>query len=95
MKHPAKPLKASRIRPVERPERRTGIETATTEQTAPKARLSLKSPLQNLLKACYLLANGWVPTDLGLWQKRTRLPVGFMTETYNLATAYRTEKDRL
>ena len=86
MNHPTKPLKASRIRPVERSERRTGLEVAEPNQNAVKAKVDRLAWIKTILRAGLLLLNGWTPTDLGLWQRRTKLPIGRMTETYNFKT---------
>jgi len=83
-----KTLKASRIRPVERPERRTGVEVAKPEQNAAKAKVKRISLIVIIGRAVRLMLAGWVPTELGLWMKRTKWDGGSITETYNLTTAY-------
>ena len=82
-----KPIRASQIKPVERPERRTGVEVAPEGQSPAKAKVDRLAWIKTILRAGLLLLNGWMPTDLGFWQRRTNIPHGTIYETYNFKTA--------
>ena len=91
MKH----LKSTRImnrkaKPVERTDTRKGIEVSAIAMTQPQSVViqPLLSLVVTIARAVRLMLAGWMPTELGLWMKRTKWDGGSITETYNLATAY-------
>lgn len=84
-----KPIREARIKAVERFDRRTGVEVAPEAQSPAKANVERFQWVKAILRGGILLLAGWRPTDLGLWQRRTKLPIGYMTETYNFKTACR------
>lgn len=85
-----------RIKAVERPERRKGIELYLQPKDAGNKPPEAKEPgiCSRAKMAIYLLFTGWRPNELGLWIKRTQAEGHAFTETYCLKTAYKTETER-
>jgi hypothetical protein len=89
MKH----LKSTRImkrkaKPVERAVRRRGIELDASAGKPATVNPERFQAIRNIGRMIRLMIAGWMPTELGLWMKRTKWAGGSITETYNLATAY-------
>ena len=77
-----------KAKPVERSDKRTGIIADAEPQKPVVVKRHCLSWLLKIRMAAQLLLAGWLPTELGLWMKRTKWDGGSITETYNLATAY-------
>ena len=76
-----------KAKPVERRIWRNGIEVTKGLEKSAKANVERFQGLKTIARMMLLIANGWMPTELGLWMRRTKWATGSITETYNFKTA--------